>query len=459
MATGALSSLGIGSNGTLSYDIIDQLKEADKASLVTPIERDIVEVNEKQSSLATLKSQLSSFSDAVEELSSETLFAQRDVSVTGDSVGVTVDPGVDIQDMNIEVTQLAQKDVYESDTSFPTTASSVASGATTMEINAGGVVYSIDVDENTSLEELRDKINEKAGARVTASILDTGQANPYSLVIKADESGLDNALSITDTNGTMNTTFGNIQTAQDATFKYNGVEIKRGSNEVDDLIQGVHLTLLEENDPGKTTNIEITRDNSGLKGKMEDFVSQYNALIGQLDELTKYDPETGETGIFQGESTINRLKSDITHIMTYTDADATGLRNFGLNLDEYGKISLDDEEWDEAIDEMEIEDIEQFFVGDYEEIYGEERLVDGVFTQFEETVNEYTSFADGIFKYFGDQLENEESSLTKEREKAVQRLDQRYETMAARFAAYDEQISNMNSSFQSLSMQIEQSLS
>lgn len=51
----ALSTLGIGSNGVLSYDIIDQLKEADTGGIIKPIENKIELNSLKQVKLAELK--------------------------------------------------------------------------------------------------------------------------------------------------------------------------------------------------------------------------------------------------------------------------------------------------------------------------------------------------------------------------------------------------------------------
>lgn len=458
MATGALSSLGIGSNGTLSYDVIDQLRSADEDSIIKPIERNLVSVNEKQAALTTLEAQIASFNDSIEELSDSTLFANREVSVSGDSVSVTANAGVDVQDMDIEVTQLAKNDVHESVTTYNDRTSKVATGPATVEINAGGALYSISVDSSTSLEDLRDKINDKVGKKVTASILDTGGDTPFKLIVKSDKSGEDNAVSLSvDPSANMDMTFNNIQQAQDAELKYNGVTITRSENSIDDLVTGVTVDLLEENDPGKSSHVEIKQDLSGLTSKVEGFVQEYNALMNQLNELTKYDDETGEAGLFLGESTINRLKSDLSSIVTYTTSDRDSFLDYGVELQDNGTLTFESEDLEEALN-GDIDKMQQFFIGSYEEIYGEERLVDGVFSQFSEKISDYTDFSLGYFRYFGEQLENEEKSLTAERKDAMEKLDQRYQIMAERFAAYDNQIANMNSSFNSLQMQIEQSL-
>ena len=458
MATGALSSLGIGSNGTLSYDVIDQLKDADRSSIVKPIENKILKNEEKQTALSQLNADIAGFKDAVGALSDSTLFANRGVDIHGTSVQATVDPGVDIQDMQIEVQKLAKNDVFQSDTGFSMRESTVANEDSVLELTVGDSVYEIEVSAGTTLDQLRTKINDVAGENVTASIINTGQDDPYSLILKSDETGTDNEISLNVTSGALNTGFSNIQQAQDAEFKYNGISVTRSSNQVNDLVTGVQLTLLEENDPGKTTNVEINQDTSGLEDKMTEFVEMYNKLVTQLDELTKFEEESGESGVFQGESTVNRLKSDLSSIATYISGDRTSMRDFGVELGEEGKLSFEPADLQTKLSEG-TEEIEQFFIGSYQEIAGKERLTDGVFTQFSDLVERYTDFSNGIFKNFNDQLTNEAKALQEERTTAIQRLDVRYETMAQRFAAYDNQIANMQNSFQGLQMQIEQQMS
>lgn len=455
MATGALSSLGIGSGGTLSYDVIDQLKDADKDSIVKPIENKILENEEKQTALSQLNADIAGFKDTVGTLSDPTLFANRGVDVHGTSVQATVNPGVDVQDMQIEVQKLAKNDVFQGDTGFATRESTVANEDSVLELTVGDSIYEIEVSAGTTLDQLRTKINDVAGESVTASIINTGQDDPYSLILKSDETGTDNKISMNVTSGALNTGFSNIQQAQDAEFRYNGISVTRSSNQVNDLVNGVQLTLLEENDLGRTTNIEINQDTSGLEDKMSAFVEMYNKLVTQLDELTKFEEESGESGVFQGESTVNRLKSDLSSIATYISGDRESMRDFGVELGEGGKLTFEPADLQTKLSEG-TEDIEQFFIGSYEEIAGKERLTDGVFTQFSDLVERYTDFSNGIFKNFNDQLTNEAKALQKERTTAIQRLDVRYETMAQRFAAYDNQIANMQNSFQGLQMQIEQ---
>ncbi|BEJ60612.1 hypothetical protein B10172_06340 [Campylobacter jejuni] len=116
MAFGSLSSLGFGS-GVLTQDTIDKLKEAEQKARIDPYTKKIEENTTKQKDLTELKTKLSAFQATVSSLGDSTAFAKRKViaSITDNPpASLSVTSGVALQSMNINVTQLAQKDVYQS---------------------------------------------------------------------------------------------------------------------------------------------------------------------------------------------------------------------------------------------------------------------------------------------------------------------------------------------------------
>ena len=58
-------------------------------------------------------------------------------------------------------------------------------------------------------------------------------------------------------------------------------------------------------------------------------------------------------------------------------------------------------------------------------------------------------------KMFEKSIDNDTKKLQEEREQSLKRLNERYEIMANKFAAYDSLINQMNQQFQSLQMQID----
>ena len=88
-------------------------------------------------------------------------------------------------------------------------------------------------------------------------------------------------------------------------------------------------------------------------------------------------------------------------------------------------------------------------------VYAQSVSRDGVFKDFNELLGSYITGEKSIFKLFEASLTTEKTALTKNRASAVKRIDERYEMMATRFAAYDSIISKLNNQFNALSQMID----
>lgn len=357
---GSLSNIGLGSNGALSYDVIDKLKEVDTSNQVTPIDNKISENSTKIKDLSVISTLTASLKGATSSLAEETTYLQRKSSVTGDGVSVNVSAGTAIQDFSIDVTNLAKRDIYQS-ASFSDMTSTFTNAATdTININIDGKDYTIDITSSTTLSELKDKINDATDGKVQASILNVGGTTPYKLVIKSTNTGLSQVITMTSTNSSI-TDLGltNIQNAKDANFTFNGVNITRDSNTFDDLIVGVEITLKQE---ATTNTVNITQDTEDITSNLNDFVSKYNELISNLNEATKYDTETKTAGTFQGVSQITSMKSNINRMLLSVDSQGRTLEEFGLSLNESGILEFNQTTFDEKI-ASNPDEVKDFFSG------------------------------------------------------------------------------------------------
>jgi len=559
----ALQSLGLGSDGALSFDIIEQLREADEAGQVKPIERNIEKNSEEKAAMVALSTLANTAKSYMKSLGEDQLYLERSSTITGDGVSATVSAGVSAQTITLDVDQLAQEQVVQSQT-FASKESTVATGNSSLSISVGSNNFLIDdITASTSLEDLATKINETASEYVTASVLKT-DTDEYRLIVKGKETGFENSVTMveganlnigldddnamksasytassssvvtganpelelkvdgvkyivegvttsttlqgladlinSDTaldgkvhasvvntgtdqyelylksgDGTslnqptisketdINTGFTDIagatytnvlQSGSDAEFKYNGVSIKRNSNTVDDIVTGLTLNLTEVTDAGKEVTVQITQDTSGIEEQIEGFVTAYNDLMANLTEITKFDVDTGESGVFQGESTITRLRSSINREILYINADNQSLDTFGLSLNEAGVM-----EYDKSVLTSEFSKdptaVENFFKGNNTTINGEDVRLDGVFFNLNETLDGYLNSSTGILSTFEQSLDTSAKNLEKERLSAISRLDDKYSIMANRFAAYDAVISGLNQSFSALQSQID----
>ncbi len=199
---GTINSLGIGS-GVLTSDIIDQLKENEKTYRVKPLEKKIELEKQKKEVLDMFKSLVTTLKGSTSALAEDTIFAKRTVEGNNNDVEVSANDGVDPQTLDISDISLAKASVQQSGT-FASDSAVIASGAGTLYLTVGDSSYSFDYTRKTGLDDLRDAINDKAGDDVTASIIQIND-NEYSLVVKSDNTGLDQTITLVDPSGNLDT--------------------------------------------------------------------------------------------------------------------------------------------------------------------------------------------------------------------------------------------------------------
>lgn len=367
MATSSLSSLGLGSDGALSYDTIDQLRKVDEQAILNPIDAKLTTNTTKTTDLATLTSLTNTLKSSTTALSSENSYLQRTTTVSNDAVSVTTKSGTTVDNFTLHVDKLAQQDIYQS-TSFATQTSTFTTASDTLSLKLGTTTYAIPVTSTTTLSELKDKINEQAGGKITASILNVGGANPYKLIIKSNSTGADNAITLSST-GTALADLGldqsanHLKTARDASLIYNGVTISRPTNTIDDLVVGASITLnKEQTDATTNTTVSITQDWTNITTNLKSLVTSYNDLMAKLKTATAYDTTAKTAGTFQGVSQINTLSADIRKQVLSVDSEGRGLSDYGISMDTEGKLVFDASAFNAKV-AADPKDVQDYFQG------------------------------------------------------------------------------------------------
>lgn len=212
MATGTLSSLGLGSE-VLNQETLEKLKNADISARVKPYETKIETNTTKQKALTELTTKLAAFQSAVSSLGDSTAFGKRKVtpSVTGDSAAATLTAsnGVSVQNLSVKVEKIAQKDVFQSGGITKDTDKVLTTGQNpaSFTIMQNGKEYTIKVEATTTYADLAEKINSATDGKVIAKIVSTGEkGTPYRFTLSSKETGADNAISFFA--GTKNTQTG-----------------------------------------------------------------------------------------------------------------------------------------------------------------------------------------------------------------------------------------------------------
>jgi len=373
MATSSLSSLGLGSDSVLSYDLIDSLRAVDEEGQLDPIDAKLETNATQQTDLETLTTLASALATSADALSDDTYYLQRTTTVSNDAVTVAVDGGTNVQDFTLHVDQLAQQDIYQS-TGFSSETSAVTTASDTLTIEVNGTSYALAVSSSTTLSDLASMINDKFDGSITASILNTGGTTPYKLILKSDNTGADYDITLksanyeSDSSSTniltslgWNDTTNHIQTAKDAEFTYNGISITRSSNTIDDLVTGATITLNEVQDTGDITSVSIEQDWTDIKTQINSFVTAFNSLLSNLDSATSYNQEEETAGVFQGVSQLTGFLSDMKRSILSIDGDGRSLIDYGLTF-ENSTLSFDEDTFDEKVED-DATDVQDFFMG------------------------------------------------------------------------------------------------
>lgn len=428
MALGTLSSLGFAS-GVLTQETIDKLKKAEEAGRVEPYKKKVEENAAKQKDLTEIKTKLLAFQTAVSSLGDATAFAARKVSSSikdNPAASLSADAGVALQSMKVNVTQLAEKDVYQSKALATDTGVINANlqSDTKLTFFQNGKEYTVTIDKTTTYRDLADKITTASDGNIVAKIINTGEKpDGYRLSLSSKETGEENAISFypgskettKQPDGTSKTEYkeneeakkiftnlgweldtntplkpedveknktgysikdqtNHLKKAQNAEFTMDGIKMIRPSNTITDLAVGLTLTL---NKTGEV-NFEVQQDTEAVTKAMEDLVNAYNDLVANLNASTDFNTETGTKGTLQGVSEVNSIRSTLISALfdsvpvegvvkdkNGNDMNATvmlSMQDFGLKISESGNLSFIKSDFEKKMKE-DISFAEGFFAG------------------------------------------------------------------------------------------------
>ena len=440
-----ISSLGVGSS-ILTQDVIDQLRAADNAKFVTPLNTKIAAEEKKQDDLEVIDAHMTNLIDSINELKSSSLYDARDAEITGDSaVEVTASSGSDIQDFSLEVVTLATKQIEQSGTFTASDAKIAGAGTSgTFDLNIDGVsIANITYDDTTSLTDLKNLINDNAGDKVSATVIQISDTD-FRLFVSSVETGESQDISITDNgaglDANLTTGLSAIQTGVNASLKFNNQLVSRESNSVDDLVSGLTIELKEVG----TSQVSIEQSRETIMEKFDSFVEKYNETVSGIASMTTSSESEEGRGSFSSESTIKNMLSSIQNMIQSVGGGVGSLMDYGFDVDQDGVMSIDKDVLNAKLDE-DPQNVEVFFAGGtFDNGDGTTTDVDGAFTEYATKIEEYTKY-DATLDLLKESITDSITSLEDRKEITNTRLEGKYEIMAKRFAAYDLMISKISS--------------
>ena len=340
----------------------------------------------KISSYGSIKSVLTALQDAMDTLSDPTNFITYSASTSdSDILNVTADNDANTGTYSITVKNLAKTEIVNSYDGFTATDQIVGTGV--LSIGTGdddATEITIDSSNNT-LEGIAQSIND-SGSGVSATIIKLSD-NAYALSLTADSTGKSIAFSVSEDNdGSTSDSEGLsrlysdpdtqsmdiTQAAEKANFTFNGLDIERDENTIEDLVQGVTIELVEA-DEESTVTVEVKKKYTSMETALSSFVEAYNNVATVFAEQQSYDTDTGESGTLFGDYSTTIIKNGIVNLLkTRIDGISDSVNNLsslGVEITEDGTLDFDTDTFNDVIEDHE-EDIVAYFTSDEEDNMG-----------------------------------------------------------------------------------------
>lgn len=469
---------GIGSGMDIN-GMVKALVNAESAPKTAQLDRLEKTTTNKVSALGQFRSALSTFQTALGKLNDPSLFEKRSASSSAaDSVSIKADAKAGAGNYNVQVFNLAQTSKVAL-AGVDNASDSLGSG--TLTINVGDEALDIDL-KDASLTDIRDAIN-NAGkdSGLSATIVsDPSGASGSRLVLSSDTSGTGNDISVAVSSDASeelgrlafapaagaDTDFkppaaGDdpraarvISYSRDANLAIDGINLSSASNTIDDVIEGVSLTLKSAQsadalDKAETIKLSVSEDKGGVRKSITEFVDSYNAMLESVNKLTKVTPVGGEdseplAAALVGDSSVRSFMSAIRGELG-SAGNSEGVRmlsDLGITTQRDGTLAVDNTKLNKALDNN-FDQVNSFFTGK-----------DGLMARMESKVTPYTDKG-GVLDGRTKALQSTITSVDAQRESHAARISKLEARLFTQFNAMDMLVSQMSSTSSFLTAQLD----
>ncbi|MDA3850733.1 MAG: flagellar filament capping protein FliD [Spirochaetaceae bacterium] len=264
-------------------------------------------------------------------------------------------------------------------------------------------------------------------------------------------------------------------TAQDALVEFNGIEIRRETNNIDDLIPGVQLELNRASD--EVVDLAIEPDRELAKQNLIEFVFQYNSAMTRMlilsqdntdlvDEIEYFtdderDKAMEDLGGLRGNLTLMQLKTRLQSIVTAPYETRQGnalalLTQLGISSNETGGggynasklrgyLEVDENQLDQAL-KGDMLAIKELFGKDSD---GDLLMDSGIGVQMDNYLRAFTQTG-GIIAMKNDRIDNQIDSQNDDIEEFKSYLEDYEDDLRKEYGQMDGMLNQLENSSNSL---------
>ncbi len=389
----SITSAGVGS-GLDVRGLVDKLVAAEGGPVKLRLDRKEAKLQAGLSAIGTFKAAVSGVQSSLNALRKPETFDNLEVT-SSDEDKLAATAGKDAQpgDYDIEILQLAQAHKLSS-ASLESDRLPLGSGSLTIQLGrfdneSRRFVMNSDIpaktikitEQNGSLRGIQETIN-KADAGIRASVINDGKG--YRLVLSSLVAGNDSSIRIkvNDNDGTDQDMSGlsvftyqpdspqaagmnmnEVMAPRDAKLKVDGILVSRSSNDIDDVIGGLTLSL-KPGSEGSHNRIHAEMNTSAITDSVKSFIGKYNEMLDVVHKLTGYDAETKKAGPLSGDASIrgivNQIRRTLGDNFSSVNKKYDSLFSVGIDVQRDGKLALNSTKLQAAIDD-DLQQVVQLF--------------------------------------------------------------------------------------------------
>jgi flagellar hook-associated protein 2 len=315
----------------------------------TTIEDQESALNTISTATGTVETDLAALNSSAGALSS------IDVSSSDSSIATaTADGKAAPGTVTVQVNNLAGTSSWYSGYSA-SSSTGLSAGSFSLQVGSG-TATDITVTSGETLTELASGINDQ-DLGVTANVIT--DANGARLSIVSDSSGSASNITISDSSLLE---FTQAEQGTNASLTVDGISISSASNTVTGAVSGLTINLAGA-DANTTVTLTATPDTSTISSAINQFVTDYNTLIGEVNDQFTYS-STSEPPL-AGDSTLEMLQNYLLGAGSYSasgNGSISTLGSLGISMNNDGTLTVDGTTLDDAI-QNNYSEVQNFFEG------------------------------------------------------------------------------------------------
>jgi len=252
------------------------------------------------------------------------------------------------------------------------------------------------------------------------------------------------------------------QTAQNAVIEIDGIVATSSSNIFKDAVQDIDITVKAITPANDNASLDVAYDKEGVEENINAFITSYNTLVDQVNNLTKFrtlgsdgKTVTGEGGALAGDSLPRNIMGQLRGILGSNvgsaDNGLSTLYSLGITMDKNGKLEISTStefgsesgksRFDAALNEN-FDSIAKVFGGD-----------DGLITKLDSFITDFNK-GGGIIEIREKSLKKQIEDNTKALEAANRYMDNYEQSLRKRYVALDSLLGGMQRTASAVTSQL-----